>query len=132
MKSSKAEIILSLSGSLFLFIGIFRKPLGLSEAWDWTAPALAIVCFIPLFILQRRRRNARLAGNPRAQQKRPTARRFWLLLSVIVVGSLFGPFWLPYTGVRLPFSTLIVSSIISCILSVTVFLLAWRYWWPKF
>jgi uncharacterized membrane protein YhaH (DUF805 family) len=128
MKPSKMQTASSLAGSLFLLLGIFYKPLGLSETWEWIAPILAIACFIPLIALQRRRRNARLpAGLPAADKPRPK-RRFWLLLFLVVAASLSGPLWLPYTGRTLPTSTLIVTSIISCALAILVFVLSWRYW----
>jgi hypothetical protein len=41
---------LSVLGSLSLLIGVFRKPLGFPEVVDWIAPALAIICFIPLLV----------------------------------------------------------------------------------
>ena len=71
MKHSKMQTALSLAGSLFLLLGIFSKPLGLSETWEWIAPILAIACFIPLIALQRRRRNARLAAGLPATEKPP-------------------------------------------------------------
>jgi len=128
MKPSKVQTALSLAGSLFLLLGIVRKPFGLSEAWEWIAPILAITCFIPLIILQRRRRNARLAAGLPAAAKSPSKSRFWLLLFLIVAASLSGPLWLPYTGTTLPTPMLIITSIISCATAVLVFVFSWRYW----
>jgi protein-S-isoprenylcysteine O-methyltransferase Ste14 len=130
MKASPLETVLSLGGSVFLFLGIFNKPLGLSETWEWVAPILAVACFIPLIVLQRRRRNARLAAGLPAAEKAPPKRRFWLLLFLLVAVSLSGPLWLPYTGTgsTLPTSTLIITSVISCALAVLIFVLGWRYW----
>jgi protein-S-isoprenylcysteine O-methyltransferase Ste14 len=128
MKPSKMQTALSLAGSLFLLLGIFSKPLGLSETWEWIAPILAIGWFIPLIALQRRRRNARSAAGLPAAKRPPRKRRFWLLLVLVVAGSLSGPLWLPYTGTTLPTSTLIITSIISCALAILVFVLSWRYW----
>jgi uncharacterized membrane protein YhaH (DUF805 family) len=128
MKPSKMQTALSLAGSLFLLLGIFGKPLGLSETWEWIAPILAIACFIPLIALQRRRRNARLAAELPATEKPPPNRRFWLLLFLVVAASLSGPLWLPYTGSTLPISTLIITSIISCAFAILVLVLSWRYW----
>ena len=128
MKPSKMQTALSLAGSLFLLLGIFSKPLGLSEPWEWIAPILAIACFIPLVALQRRRWNARLAAGLPASEKPPSKRRFWLLLFLVVAASLSGPLWLPYTGSTLPTSTLIITSIISCALATLVFVFSGRYW----
>jgi len=128
MKHSKIQTALSLAGSLFLLLGIFSKPLALSEPWEWIAPIVAIACFTPLIALQRRRRNARLAAGLPAAERPPPKRRFWLLLFLVVVASLSGPLWLPYTGTTLPTSTLIITSIISCAFATLVFVLSWRYW----
>jgi len=58
-------------------------------------------------------------------------RRFWFVLLLIVAVSLSGPLWLPYTGVTLPASVLVITSIISCAFAVVVFILSWRYWSKK-
>jgi len=131
MKPSPVEMVLSLLGTLFGFIAVFQKPLGLSEAWGWSAPILVLGCVVPLLILQKRRRAARLAAGLPSVEKPPSKRRFWLLLLILAAGSLSGPLWLPYTGSSLPTSTLIITSIISCVFSVLVFVLAWRYWNKK-
>jgi len=128
MKPLKLEMILSLLGSLFGFLAVFHKPLGLSEAWGWYAPVLVLVCVVPLLILQKRRRAARLAVGLPFTEKPPTKRRFWLLLLLIIAASLSGPLWLPFTGVALPAATLVVTSVISCGFAILVFVLSWRYW----
>src|SRR6476660_4225832 len=71
MKPSKVQTVLSLTGSLFLLLGVFSKPLGLSETWEWITPIVAIACFVPLIALQRRRRNAQLAAGLPAAEKPP-------------------------------------------------------------
>jgi len=131
MKPSKLEITVSLLGSLFLMLGVFSEPLGLSETLQWCVLILAPACFIPLIILQRRRRNARLAAGLPPTEKPPTKSRFWLLLFLIVAVSLAGPVWLPYTGVALSSSTLVVTSVISCVFAILVFVFSWRYWNKK-
>ncbi|PYI97365.1 MAG: hypothetical protein DME98_08490 [Verrucomicrobia bacterium] len=128
MKPSKLEMLLSLFGSVFLMFSVFSEPLGLSEPLQWCALILAPVCFIPLIVLQRRRRNSRLAAGLPTMNRPSTKRRFWLLLSLIIAASLSGPLWLPYTGTTLPTSTLIITSIISCAFASLAFVLSWRYW----
>ena len=128
MKPSKLEMTLSALGSVCLLLGVFSESLGLPEPTQWIALILAPCCFIPLIVLQRRRRNARLAAGLPAIEKPPSKRRFWLLLLILVAGTLSGPLWLPYTGNTLPPSMLIVTSIISCAFALLVFLLSWRYW----
>jgi hypothetical protein len=131
MKPSKAEMTLSALGCLFGLIVLLSEPLGLSEALQWCVLILAPACFISLIILQRRRRNARLAAGLPPVEKPPTKSRFWLLLLLIIAVSLLGPLWLPYTGVVFPASTLVVTSIISCVFAVLVFVFSWRYWNKK-
>jgi hypothetical protein len=128
MKPSKLEMLLSLLGSVFLMLAVFSEPLGLSESLRWCSLILAPVCFIPLIVLQRRRRNSRLAVGLPTVEKPPSKGRFWLLLFLVIAASLSGPLWLPYTGTTLPTSTLIITSIISCAFAVLVFVLSWRYW----
>jgi hypothetical protein len=131
MKPSKLEITLSLLGSLFGLIAVFSAPLGLSETLQWCVLVLVPACLIPLFLLQRRRRKARLGAGLPATEKSPSKRRFWLLLLILVASTLSGPLWLPYTGTTLPSSTLIITSIIGCVVAVLVFALSWRYWSKK-
>jgi len=50
-----------------------------------------------------------------------TNRSFWFVLLLILAVSLSGPLWLPYTGVTLPASVLVITSIISCAFAVVVF-----------
>jgi uncharacterized membrane protein len=130
MKPSKLEAALSLGGSLFMLVAVFYQPIGLPEWFQWVAFALTAACLIPLLILQKRRRGHRLRGDITSEPTHQSRWRFWLLLVLLVIGSLSGPLWLPYTGVTLPFSMLVVTSIISCVVLITVFLLAWRYWRP--
>ena len=87
-----------------MMLVVFHKPLGLSDDWQWPPLVAATACWIPLFILQRRRRNARLAAGLPVLENPPTKGRFWLSLLLIVAMSLAGPLWLPYTGLGLPTS----------------------------
>ena len=131
MKTSKLEIALSLGSSFFMLIAVFYQPLRLPEFMQWAAFALTAGCLIPLFIVQKRRRDRRLRGELLPETPSSPASRFWLILMILVAGTLSGPLWLPFTGTSLPLPLLIVTSIISCIVAVGVFLLAWRYWRPK-
>ena len=131
MKPSPLEAILSLAASASGLLVVFHKPLGLSDEWEWRFLILVFVFVIPLFILKRRRRAARLAVGLPAAEKPLTKRRFWLLLVLLSAVSLSGPLWLPYTGVALPTFTLVVTSVISCALAVLAFVLSWRYWNKK-
>src|ERR1051326_3183537 len=111
MKSSLIEGILTLAACASGLLLVFHKPLDLSDDWEWCFLVLLWVFLIPLFLLQRRRRTARLAAGLPAAEKPFTKRRFWLLLLLIIAMSLSDPWWLPYTGVTLPTSTRVVTSI---------------------
>ena len=131
MKPSPLESVLSVAASLSGLLAVFHKPLGLADTWEWPLLILVFVFLIPGLLLQRRRRAARLAAGLAPLEKSPTKRRFWLFLFVIVAASVSGLLWLPSTGVVLPVSTEIVTSIISCVLAVLAFMLGWRYWNKK-
>jgi hypothetical protein len=131
MKRSPLEVVLLLACSVFASLLIFHKALGLSDDWQWPLLIAVVACWVPLFILQRRRRNARLAAGLPASEKPPTKRRFWLLVLLMVAVTLSGPLWLPYTGVGLPTSKLIVTSVIGCVFGVFAVILSWRYWNKK-
>ena len=131
MKPSPLEAMLSLAASASALVVMFHKPLGLSDEWEWRFLILVFVFVIPLFILKRRRRSARLAAGLPAAEKPLTKRRFWLFLLLIIAMSLSGPLWLPYTGVGLPTSMHLVASVIGCALAVLAFVLGWRSWNKK-
>jgi len=131
MKPSPLELLLSLAASASMLLAVFHQPLGLSDVWEWGALILVFVFLIPLLILQRRRRKAPVAAPPTPAPSAPLKRVFWLVLVLLLVTSLSGPLWLPYTGVHLPALTLVITSIVSCILAVGVFLFAWRCWRPR-
>jgi len=89
MKPSPFEIVLSLAGSVFMILIVFHKPLGFSDDWQWPLLIAVAACWIPLVILQRRGRNARLAAGLPALEKPLTKRRFWLFLLLIIAMSLW-------------------------------------------
>jgi hypothetical protein len=128
VNSSLIEGILTLAVCASGLLVVFHKPLGLSDDWEWCFLVLLWVFLIPLFLLRKRRRAARLAAGLPAAEKPFTKRRFWLLLLLIIAMSLSDPWWLPYTGVVLPTSTRVVASIIGCALAVLALVLSWRYW----
>ena len=53
-------------------------------------------------------------------------KRIRLVLFTMIVTSLSGPWWLPYTGVTLSFPLLVMVAIISCIASVAAVLIGVR------
>ena len=126
MKPSKLEMWLSFLGSVFLMLGVFSEPLHLSDVAQWCAFDLAPICFIPLIILQRRRKKARSTED--VVLAMPSKTRFWLLVVLIAAVTLSGPVWLPFTGTQLSSSLLVLSLVISCVLAVGVLALSWTYW----
>jgi hypothetical protein len=131
MKPSPLEPWLSVAASVSGLLAVFHRPLGLPDTWEWPLLILVFVFLIPLLLLQRRRRATRLAAGLPPLEKPPSKRRFWLFLCVIVAACASGPLWLRYTGVALPASTEILTSIISGVLAVLAYMLGWRYWNKK-
>src|ERR1051326_1165221 len=111
MKRSPLEIVLSFAMCVFAILLIFHKPLGLSDDWQWPLLIAMMACWFPLFVLQRRRRNARLASGLPATEKPLSSRRFVVSALLVIAVTLSGPLWMPYTGVGLPTSMVIVTSI---------------------
>jgi len=128
MKRSPLEIVLPFASCVFTVIFIFHKPLGLSV--DWQGPLFgiaAIACWFPVIILQRRRRNARLAAGLPASEKPPTKRGFWLfVMTAGFVLCVAGAFLGPYLVENLSFSRSVISSIITFIAFVVAVAIAWR------
>jgi len=111
--STKAQVnILMILGLLIGAAGFLPKPLGLN---DWAAavcPLVMAACIWGAIWVQRRakRRGEKI---PQATQKQLHSRTR-LMIVLIVVTTLSGPFWLPYQGIRLSFWALVGTSIASC------------------
>jgi hypothetical protein len=130
MKRSTLEPLLLFAGSICMFVVIFRQTLGLGENWQWPFIFASGACWLTLLLLQRRWKALRQANGTMPKPKQPKA-TFWTILSMLVLGTLSGPLWLPYTGTTLSFPASVLTSIISCIFAVGVFLVAWRRRSPK-
>jgi hypothetical protein len=126
MKPTPAQIVAGYLASAFLLLGVFHQPLGLSDTWGFVFPLAAVVCMTMLFILRRRQKLLQ-SGTP-VPPLSPARRQriFWLSLILMVLTALSSPFWLPYTGTVLPFWESVILSIISCVFSVSIFVVAWR------
>jgi hypothetical protein len=126
VKPTPAQIATGYLASAFLLLGMFHKPLGLSDTWGFVFPLAALVCMTMLFILRRRHKllQSGTPAPPFSSAKRQ--RIFWLSLVLMVLTSLSSPFWLPYTGTVLFFWESVILSIISCVFCVTIFVVAWR------
>ena len=53
-------------------------------------------------------------------------KRIRLMLFMMIVTSLSGPWWLPYTGLSLSFPLLVIVAIIGCVASVAAVLIGVR------
>jgi len=123
MPHAKLESTLIYLGSAFLGLGIFRETLHLPLWADWIFPAAAILSFVAVFVVRRRRKRDP-SGNSSPKSSQSIALRLCTLLIIVVV-TLSGPWWLPYTGVHLDFGLTIVTSVITCVLAVSLYLFAW-------
>ena len=131
-----------------LLLGVFHKPVGLSDAVGNSLVFIGIGCNLLCLFLYRRKK-ARLDGAKAASTLSPRQKRatesgqapatpqtqpkwmFWLILALLVIVSLSGVFWLPYTGIALTFPQLVLVSITTCILSIIAFLIGRRRARPK-
>jgi hypothetical protein len=127
MKPTKAQIAVGYAASISLMLGIFHRPLGLADYWEWIFDGACFVLWIAFFVIRRRHKaalSAAGAGSP--SPSRANKKTMWLIFFILAATSLSSFLWLPYTGVVLPPTQLIIVSIISCILSLGVFFIAWR------
>ncbi len=133
MKPSPIQLGLGYVATALQMVVVFHTPLGISDNLSDVLQIVALGCLAGFFIIHYRRRKAAVsAGTPLVtatpkQQRRMT----WIIVVILLVGTLSGPFWLPYTGVVLPFRLLVVTSVISCILSLAVYFIARRVMRPK-
>jgi preprotein translocase subunit YajC len=128
MKPTKAQIAIAYIASALLLVGVFHQPLGVSDTWGIIFPLAAIFCWIAFFVL-RRRQKAHGSEPPAITSPVPAAKQKnikGLSLFLIIAVTLSGPWWLPFTGTRLPFSQMVVLAIVNCIICVTIYLIAWR------
>ena len=125
MRKFKLESTLLYLGITLLGLGLFREPLRLPLWCDWIFPGAAILCFIAVFVVRRRHKKA-ASAQPSFRKSQSLALRHYSLF-VIVIVTLSGPWWLPYTGVHLDFALVMVTSVVTCVLTVSLYLLAWWY-----
>jgi hypothetical protein len=107
----KVQILFGLAALCCLPVFV-QQPLGWPEWVNIICPIVAMALMLATIPLRRR---AKQRGEPivtatPSQRKKQT----WLVGIIMVVGCLSGPFWLPFTGVHLPFRTLVITSIVSC------------------
>jgi hypothetical protein len=128
VKPTKTQIVLAYVASISLMLMVFHRALGLADYWEWVLGAVWVVGSA-VFFLSRRRQKAEtlsVAGAAPVDSSKPNKKIMWLSLVLIIVASLSSVFWLPYTGVAVSHTQLIMISITTCILSVAAYLIAWR------
>jgi amino acid transporter len=125
VKPSLAQIILAYLGLVLLLLGVFHKAIGLSDTFGDPLVFVGIGCTFLSFIVYRRKK-ARLNGGESASAASPTTRRAVFWISLIAMISLSLPWWQPYTGIVLPFSTSMIVGIATFILSMILFIVGWR------
>ena len=118
-----------LVGAVFGYAGMFHRALHLPDWIELPFLFIFAACAWTGFLLQRR---AKRRGDPSIVQTAPQHRaRVKLALVLVVIVSLSSPFYLPYTGVNLPFPQLIICSVVSCAVCVAAVLIAARLRRPK-
>src|SRR4051794_40541260 len=129
MKPSAQANILSLLGAACMFANVFQKPLGLPDWTGFVLPVLGVLLIWSAVWLLRR---AKKRGDTSIVAPTPEQfnKRMRLALVLVVLASLTSPFYLPYTGVTLPFFQLVICALVSCAVSVTAVLLSMRRYRP--
>jgi hypothetical protein len=130
MKPSPIMIAVAYAAAILQMLVVFHKPIGIPDFAADTLQIVSLAFWAVFFILWKRMKSSVPAGA--GSTVSPQSKKMvWLTLSVLIIASLSSIFWLPYTGVVLPFSQLVVVSIVGCVFSVTVFLIARKIMRPK-
>jgi hypothetical protein len=131
MKPSPMMIAVAYAAAILQMLAVFHKPIGLADAPANILQVVSLVCWIIFFALWKRQKSTLVAAGEIPQPVRQSKGMMWLTLSVLILASLSSYFWLPYTGVDISSTQLIVVPIITCIFSVAAFLIARRIMSPK-
>jgi len=125
VKPTATQIVLAYVVSISLLLTVFHRRLGLADDWEWVLMGVCVIASIG-FSVSRNRQKTALAGTPPGEPRKPKRKLMWFSIVLVIVASLSSFFWLPYTGIAVPQSHLIMISITTCILSVTAYLIAWK------
>ena len=117
VKPTPTQIVLAYVASIFLLLTVFHRPLGLADYWEWLFMAVCVVALIGLSVARKRQKAAR-TGAASGERPKPNRKIMWLGLVLIIVTSLSSFLWLPYTGIAVSQTQLIMISITTSILSV--------------
>jgi hypothetical protein len=124
MKATTRNSWIASVGIALGFVGL------LGPLFGWPQWTLAFFAAFPIalwtVIWLQRRDKRRGVSSPTPSAGQPFGTRVLSLL-LLVVGTLSGVWWLPFTGVHLDFRQRVVTSVISCVITVGVYLLGWWY-----
>jgi hypothetical protein len=111
---SLANILIFL-GMVSILTNILQKPFGWPDWTGFVLPFIGVGLIWSGVLLVRRAKKLGDSSiiSPSPQQYK---KRIRLMLVIGVVTSLTGPFWLPYTGVTLPFDMMVICSLVGCAL----------------
>jgi hypothetical protein len=115
MKPSTKVNFLMLTGSAFMMIGVFAKPLGIPSDFDSIPPLVAVVF---IYLGYRASKKAKAAGQIPASSDSGERKRFALMVASCALACIAAPFVLPSTGVTLPFWELVVISVAAFLLCI--------------
>jgi hydrogenase/urease accessory protein HupE len=119
LTASPKENALSVTSSILLLAGIFHGVFKLPQiAGSLMMLAAGICMYVGVRLRQARLRNP---TNPASDSPpaRPT-NRIWMLIAIYAVTCALCPFVLPYSGLNVPFSELVIISVIPFIICLTV------------
>ena len=117
MKPTKTQIPLAYIASISLMLMVFHRRIGLPDYWEWIFGVIWLLGLVAFFLSRRRQKIALSAtGAIPSKPSRPNKKIMWPSLVLIIVASLSSFFWLPYTGVAVSHTQLIMISISTFIL----------------
>jgi hypothetical membrane protein len=125
VKPTPAQIILAYLGLAVLLVGVFHKPVGLNDTVGNALVFVGMSCSV-LCVFLYRRQKARLDGAASGEPPKPNRRIVWFSLILVMLTSLSSFLWLPYTGIAVSRTQLIMISATTFVLSITAFFIAWR------
>jgi len=128
MKATTRNTWIVSIGMALGFVGLLGPLFGWPQWSGALFTALPIALWTVIWLQRRDKRRgmpspAPVATTPAGQ---PIGARVLSLL-LLVVGALSGVWWLPFTGVHLDLGQRIVTSVISCVIAVAVYLFGWWY-----
>ncbi|MFL6521532.1 MAG: hypothetical protein ACJ8NS_15035 [Chthoniobacterales bacterium] len=117
-------------GAVCILTNLAQKPLGLPDWTGFVLPVLgALFTWGAVRVLRRAKKRGDIA--PVAPTLQQYNRRLALMVVLVAVTSLASPFYLPYTGITLPFPQLVICAIISCAICVAIVVIGMRRQRPK-